>query len=179
MNDWKLLDEFVRIGSKWVTVVGEHWLCDKGKQLEYWRVEKADSVIVLPIQNGQLFCAKPSFRPGVSRHTLDFPGGRLPIDRKPTDIVPILLQRELGVPAEAIQSVKALSPQKWIVNSSFSNQGLWGFAAEIDDAFPIPDAYVGAKASADDSGVKELLGKLDCLQCRAVLLEWLHQTQGV
>lgn len=178
MTDWKLLDEFVRIGSKWVTVIGEHWLCDKGKELEYWRVEKADSVIVLPIQNGQLICATPTFRPGVLRHTLDFPGGRLPVDKKPTDIVPMLLQRELGIPARAIQSVKALSAQKWLINSSFSNQGLWGFAAEIDDACEIPDSHVGTTASADESGVVDLLGKLDCLQCRAVLLEWLRQVHG-
>ena len=67
MTDWRLLNEFVRVESKWMTLIGEHWLCDKGKELEYLRVEKVDSVIVLPIQSGQIFCVKPTFRVGV-RH---------------------------------------------------------------------------------------------------------------
>ena len=47
---WDLLESFVRVGSRWVTLIGERWRYDKGKILEYWRVEKADSVIVLPLQ---------------------------------------------------------------------------------------------------------------------------------
>lgn len=75
LGDWTLTNELVRVSSRWVTLVGERWICDKGKELEYWRVEKVDSVIVLPIHRGQLLTAKPTFRPGVCRHTLDFPGG--------------------------------------------------------------------------------------------------------
>jgi hypothetical protein len=44
--------------------IGERWLCDQGRELEYWRVEKVDSVIVLPIQAGRLLCVRPTFRPG-------------------------------------------------------------------------------------------------------------------
>ena len=157
---------------KWVTLVGERWLCDKGKELEYWRVEKADSVIVLPIQSERIFCVKPTFRPGVRRCTLDLPGGRLPDGKQPRDVVPFLLERELGVPERAIRSAVALNTQKWIVNSSFSNQGLWGFVAEIDDAFPIPGTYLGASEKVDEPGLTALLDKLDCLQCRAVVFEW-------
>lgn len=175
MGDWTLIDEVVRVGSKWVTLIGERWLCDKGKELEYWRVEKVDSVIVLPVQSGRLYCAQPAFRVGIGRATLDFPGGRLPEDKKPQEVVPFLLERELGVPATAILQSHALNEQKWIINSAFSNQGLWGFVAEIDEAFPIPEEFVGASVSADEAGVSELLEQLDCLQCRMVLSEWQRQ----
>lgn len=177
MNEWKLLDEFARVSSKWVTLIGERWLCDKGKELEYWRVEKVDSVIVLPIQNGKIFCVKPSYRVGVQRSTLDFPGGRLPDGKQPSEIVPFLMERELGVPASAIRTINELNDAKWIINSSFSNQGLWGFAVEIDNDFTIPDSYIGEVASLDDDEISRLLTKLDCSQCRLVLLEWLRKNK--
>ena len=172
MSDWKRLSESVRVTSQWVTLIGERWLCDKGKELEYWRVEKADSVIVLPIQAGHIVCVAPTFRPGIGRATLDLPGGRLPADKAPQEIVLSLLQRELGIVPEAIRRTESLNDAKWIVNSAFSNQGLWAFAAEIDEAFAIPQAMVGAKAPADPAGVADMLAQLDCMQCRAVLREW-------
>ena len=175
MSNWKLLNEIVRVGSEWVTLVGERWLCDKGKELEYWRVEKVDSVIVLPIQRGQILCAKPTFRVGILHSTLDFPGGRLPEGKQPKEIVPFILERELNVPSTAILKTIELNQKKWPINSSFSNQGLWGFAVEIDELFTIPKSCIGANVSANDSGISELLLQLDCLQCRAVLLEWQRQ----
>lgn len=175
MSDWKLLNEYVRVGSKWVTLIGERWLCDKGKELDYWRVEKVDSVIVLPVQAGQIYCVKPTFRVGVHRSTLDFPGGRLPEGKEPKEIVPLLLERELSLPTAAIRSIIELNKTKWIINSSFSNQGLWGFMVEIDETFTIPESYIGANIKANDSGISELLSRLDCMQCRMVLLEWQRQ----
>lgn len=172
MTDWKRLAESVRVSSQWVTLIGERWLCDKGKELEYWRVEKVDSVIVLPLQAGYVFCVKPTFRPGVGRATLDFPGGRLPDGKEPREIAPALLQRELAIPPEAISCLEPLNSAKWVINSSFSNQGLWAFVAEIDPAFAIPEAGIGPKALADAAGCSQLMTDLDCLQCRAVLMEW-------
>jgi len=172
MAHWKRLSEFVRVGSDWVTLVGERWLCDKGKELEYWRVEKVDSVIVLPVQGEHVLCVAPTFRPGVGGVTLDFPGGRLPHGRAPADIVPSLLERELSIPPEAITQIEALNSKKWNINSSFSNQGLWAFVAEIQEAFPVPEGLIGAKAKTDPAGLAQLKEDLDCLQCRAVLLEW-------
>jgi hypothetical protein len=49
---------------------------------------------------------------------------------------------------------------------------LWGFVAEIDETLTIPERSIGAKAKTDPAGLAQLLTKLDCLQCRAVLLEW-------
>lgn len=172
MTDWQRLSEVVRVGSQWVTLIGERWICDKGQELEYWRVEKVDSVIVLPLQAGHVYCVAPTFRPGAGRATLDFPGGRLPSGKAPRDIAPVLLQRELDVPPEAITRIEALNSAPWLINSSFSNQGLWAFVAEIDPAFPIPAAKIGAKAAVDAADLAGLMTQLDCLQCRAVLLEW-------
>ena len=175
MSHWKLLNEFVRVESPWVSLIGEHWLCDKGNELEYWRVEKTDSVIVLPIQAGQIFCIRPTFRVGLGRATLDFPGGRLPPGKSPQEVVPLILERELSVPLAAIRSTIELNQTKWPINSSFSNQGLWGFVAEIDEDFNIPKSCIGANVKANDEGISELLLQLDCLQCRTVLLEWQRQ----
>lgn len=175
MSNWTLTDEFVRVGSKWVTLIGERWLCDKGREVEYWRVEKVDSVIILPIHAGRIYCGKPTFRVGVHRPTLDFPGGRLPEGTQPKDVVPVLLESELSVPACAIRRTIELNDVKWLVNSSFSNQGLWGFVVEIDEAFSIPESSTGASVEASDGGISELLSELECLQCRMVLLEWQRQ----
>ncbi len=172
MTDWKRLNETVRITSDWLTLVGERWRCDKGRELDYWRVEKVDSVIVLPMQSGHAYCVTPAYRPGVGRETLDFPGGRLSPDCAPMEMVSPLLERELGVSPEAIRRVDPINHMKWNVNSSFSNQGLWGFVAEIDANFAIQDSFVGARVKADSGGLAALLERLDCLQCRAVLLEW-------
>ena len=179
MSEWKRLSEIVRVGSEWVALIGERWLCDKGQEREYWRVEKVDSVIVLPIQADQIFCVPPTFRPGVGRATLDLPGGRLPTGKQPYEIVPSLLERELGVPPHAIRSIKPLNAdKKWLVNSAFSNQGLWAFAVEIDNAFEISKRQIGATARADAPGLEQLMSALDCLQCRAVLREWQSTTSG-
>lgn len=178
MATWKLLDEIVRIRSKWMTLIGESWVCENGLRHEYWRIEKVDSIIVLPIQTGHIFCTSPTFRVGIQRNTLDFPGGRLPKDKHPKEILPIILHRELGVPANAIDNIIRLNKEKWIINSSFSNQGLLAYVAEINNAFSIPEPHIGTKVTANASGVSELLSKLDCLQCRMVLLEWLiHSKQ--
>jgi hypothetical protein len=126
----------------------------------------------LPVQASYIFCGKPTFRPGVGRATLDFPGGRLPDGKEPREVAPLLLQRELAIPPEAVSRLEPLNSEKWVINSSFSNQGLWAFVAEIHPAFPIPKAGIGKKALADAAGCSQLMADLDCLQCRAVLMEW-------
>jgi hypothetical protein len=171
-TEWRLLREFVRTVTHWVTFIGEQWICDKGKEIEYWRVEKVDSVIVLPIHRGMLLTAKPTFRPGVGRQTLDFPGGQLPEGTSPIDIVSILLQRELGVPTAELINIQALNTSKWNINSSFSNQGLWAFVVLIADSWSVPKSMIGLRVTADKEGSNTLLKELDCLQCRAVLIEW-------
>lgn len=83
MTRWVFVKEVVRIVSQWATFFEEHWVKDKGQELEYWRVERPDSVIVLPIHKGYFLLPQPSFRPGVKHSTLDFPGGRHPAQTSP------------------------------------------------------------------------------------------------
>ncbi len=172
MLNWVKLAELVRIDSPWVSLIAERWHAADEEVIDYWRAERADSVIVLPLQNGAIHCAPPMFRPGIGRATLDLPGGRLRVGAEPAEMVPDLLNRELGVLPAAICELVPLNDHKWLVNSSFSNQGLWAFTAEIDAGFPIPPERKGATVKADIAGIDELLDRLDCLQCRAVLLEW-------
>jgi len=172
MKKWVLKNEISRIHSKWVTIFCEQWLDETETELEYWRVEKDDSVIVVPVQNEKIICAAPCFRPGIKALTLDFPGGRLKENKSKKEAVCSILFRELGIPEQKISTITPLNEDKWIINSSFSNQGLWSFAATIDSNYKIPSARVGARERADLVGANALLKKMHCLQCRAVLQEW-------
>ena len=175
MNHWKRQSEIFRITSAWMALVAEKWQDYQSNEVEYWRIEKVDSVIVVPLQAGCIYCVVPTFRPGVGFETLDLPGGRLRDTRSPIEEVPPILGRELGIEPGALVNVEALNKQKWNINSSFSNQGLWAFAAEIDESFRIPEDRVGKCVPATREGVNELLEDLDCLQCRAVLAEWCRR----
>ncbi|MCU0519060.1 MAG: hypothetical protein MUC60_19785 [Oscillatoria sp. Prado101] len=72
-NRWQTLDKFVEIRSPWLTLIGEHLQDNRGRILEYWRVEKADSAVILTLQNGNLILPPPTDRPGLGQATLDFP----------------------------------------------------------------------------------------------------------
>lgn len=172
----KKLDQFLEIHSRWVTLIGEHLQDAEGQTLEYWRVEKADSLIVLPIQNQQLLLPPPMYRPGIGRATWDFPGGRVPEGRDHTTVATQILQRELGIEDAAITQLQPLNTEGWPVNSSFSNQCLYGFVAEIDAAV-VPSTLGRAYPTTPD-GLRELLQILTCLQCRTVLLAWFWQDRN-
>lgn len=174
MKRWRLLSETTRLRSRWLTLIGERWRDARDQEVDYWRVEKADSVIIVPTQAKSILCCQEQFRPGIQRAALDFPGGRLVEGKKPADMVPEILQRELQVPPDTIRSVEAVNTTQWNINSSFSNQGLWVFHAAIDEHFHIPDYAVGMRVPLNTSGVDQLLRELDCLQCRAALLEWRY-----
>ena len=62
-----------------LTLIGEHLGIEQGQLLEYWRVERAHSLIVLPLLESRLrlLLPEPMYRPGVGTATLDFPRGRV------------------------------------------------------------------------------------------------------
>ncbi|MCY7391269.1 MAG: NUDIX domain-containing protein [Leptolyngbyaceae cyanobacterium CAN_BIN12] len=171
-HPWQVRDRFLELHSRWMTLIGEHLQDQQGEILEYWRIEKADSVIVLPIQSGRILLPSPSYRPGVGQVTLDFPGGRVTEGQKPEQAVISTLKRELGIEAAAITQLIPLNTQGWAVNSSFSNQRLHGFVVYIDNAFLLFSELLAVTYPVTLVGVQNLLQKLTCLQCRAVLLEW-------
>lgn len=170
--DWQVGDRILEMRSHWFTLIGEHWRDHQGQPLEYWRVERADSVVVMPIQGDRLILPPALFRPGIGTATLDFPGGRLPEGIPLEAAAEQILMRELGVERGAIAHLLSLTPQGWIVNSSFSNQRLFGFVAHLHPQALIPATAIGEIYSATPEGVQALLQQLLCLQCRALLLEW-------
>lgn len=174
-RNWKTIDKFLEMQTKWLTLIGEHLQNESGQILEYWRVEKPDSVVIITIQGDKLILPLPSFRPGVSKVTLDFPGGRLPAGETPLTAVPKILQKELGIKTEAIASILPLNPTGWAIDSSFSCHKLYGFVAEIYPTVQIPPDRIGAYYALAPEGIRDLLTELTCLQCRALLLEWQRQ----
>ncbi|MBD2021250.1 NUDIX hydrolase [Leptolyngbya sp. FACHB-36] len=167
-QSWRVHDRFLELRSPWVTLLGEHLETEQGV-LEYWRVEKANSAVILTIEDNQFVLPLPMYRPGIGRATLDFPGGRVPEGKLPDDVATSILQRELGVEAGTIVQLTSLSSAGWAVNSSFSNQRLYGFVAQLQSGAVQADCV---RYPTIDAGVRDLLHTLACLQCRAVLLEW-------
>jgi len=169
---WRVQDRFLELHSRWMTLIGEHLQDHQGEILEYWRIEKADSVIVLPIQHGQFLLPLPSYRPGVGQVTSDFPGGRVSDKQTPEQAAIATLKRELGIEAAEIVQIIPLNTAGWAVNSSFSNQKLYGFVAYIHSSSTLFPKAIATTYPVSAAGIHQLLQDLNCLQCRAVLLEW-------
>ncbi|MGB7894577.1 MAG: NUDIX hydrolase [Microcoleus sp.] len=174
-SQWKTLDRFVEINSHWVKLIAEHLETTEGQTVEYWRVERADSVVILTIQADKLVFPPPMYRPGVASATLDFPGGRVPAQVTPAAAVPLIMKRELGVTESAIARIEPINTIGWAVNSSFSNQKLYGFVAELHPTAIVKPELIGAEYPVTPDGIRDLLKKLTCLQCRALLLEWQNK----
>jgi hypothetical protein len=174
-SNWETLDRFVEINSRWVTLIGEHLKTTEGQIVEYWRVEKADSVVVLTIQAEKLLFPAPMYRPGVASATLDFPGGRVPEAATPAAAVPAIIKKELGVTESTIARIQPINTTGWEINSSFSNQKLYGFVAELHPTATVNSELIGAAYPVTPDGICDLLKNLTCLQCRALLLEWQNQ----
>lgn len=172
-DDWQSLERFVEIRSPWLTLIGEKLQDEQQQILDYWRVEKADSVVIIAMQKNRFLLPKPSYRPGLGRATLDFPGGRVLPEQTTVDAVSQILRRELGIEESDVTSLNPLNQTGWAINSSFSNQKLYGFVAEISSETTVnPEKLTPTTYPTTAIGVNNLLRDLTCLQCRAVLLEW-------
>ncbi len=173
-HNWERGERIVTIESPWVRLIAEVWRDEAGHRLDYWRVEHVHSVIVAAVQGGRLLLPQPQFRPGLGRATLDLPGGRLPAGAAPLEAAIAIVARELGLPPDAVGDLRPLNEAGWPVNSSFSDQLLFGVAATVDPAAQPSLPY--ETVSADRAGLSGLLSRLECLQCRAVVLELLLAT---
>ncbi|TVQ58970.1 MAG: NUDIX hydrolase [Spirulina sp. DLM2.Bin59] len=170
---WQVREAMATVRSPWLTLIGERLEDPQGQIHDYWRVEKADSVIILPLHRGEILLPPRQYRPGVGAYTWDFPGGRLPAGWEPEAIAPVILQRELGVQGEAdLATLTPLNPEGWLINSAFSNQRLYGFIAHLNADAVIAAATSGGRYPFTPSGIAQLSQQLTCLQCRAVLLEY-------
>lgn len=92
-NYWQLLETLVHLKNQWITFVGERLLDKQGKNITYWRVERSDSVIVIPILEEMIILPKPFYRHGVGYQTHDFPGGSHDADHDPMQTAYQVLQR--------------------------------------------------------------------------------------
>lgn len=175
-DQWQKICEVATVSSPWLTVYCERLRDDKGQTLDYWRVEKDHSVIVLTIHRNRLIFPKKQYRPGVGRQTLDFAGGRA--SSTPQESIGGILKRELNLDVE--KDVEKLEPLNentgWFINSSFSNQALFGFVAKIRNDVELDSALLHSESYAIDDmdDIDKLLAtELTCLQCRSVMMEWM------
>jgi hypothetical protein len=178
-SSWQTLGEVASITSPWLSVYCERLRDDKGKDLDYWRVEKDHSVVVLTIYRDQLIFPVRQYRPGCREHTLDFPGGRVASDKTPRECVSAILARELGIDAgRDLQWLESLTETGWFINSSFSNQRLFGFVAVLYDHVKLDQAHIHDttyQVNDSDAIQKLLQHELLCLQCRSILMAWLFR----
>jgi hypothetical protein len=175
---WQVLSQIVEVRSPWLSMIGERLRDETGQEREYWRLEKADSLLVITIQNGRLVLPARSYRPGVGRATLDFAGGRLQDPGMIRETAQDIVRREFKLNGgDSFVSLQELNRTGWDVDSSSSSQRVYGAVAELPRELPIPEHGVGACYPATALGARELLGDLVCVQCRALLYEWLGQSR--
>lgn len=214
MNEWKREDRFFQLHTPWAAFYGEHLIDHMGVRLEYYRVEKADSVIVVPLQGDRLLFPKQQYRPGAGKATLDFPGGRVDESRGVAASAARILEKELGIPAAfssqasssgpaapAVSSasggqtssssqasssgpaseekaiVELISPQGYLINSSFSNQRQFNALARIPEHLRVPQEYLGSVRTFEEDEIESLLAELECAQCRLALFEFLRSSE--
>ena len=168
-GDWRRTAPICRVDTPWLNLIAERWEAD-GERLDYWRIEHADSVIVVPESRGRYWLPAEQFRPGVARRTLDFPGGRLTKGSAPDTTAMAVVARELGIAPSTVTMLAPINPRPYLVNSSSSDQRLFGFHARLET---MPPAATDALVSFATHGPEyaDLMTRLECLQCRALLLE--------
>lgn len=159
------LNRTVVAKSKWATFYKDRVLSNGGYELEYWCVDRSDSVIILVRQDGKFLMPEKQYRLGINERTLDFPGGRVDENEVAAAAEQTVL-REFQLDGMTKPRLEPLNSGPLFVDSAYSSQKLYGFVAELPK-----DVHV----QADRYTADELLTKLQCLQCRALLLEWLHR----
>jgi hypothetical protein len=149
-----------------MTLYKDHLLSNGGYLLEYLRVDRSDSVIVLVRQAGKFVLPEPQFRPGAGERTLDFPGGRID-GTEPAICAELTVRRELQLAEDVHVRLDQLTARPLFVDSAFSSQRVSGFVSEFPEGISLPGKLYTTS---------ELLEQLQCLQCRAMLLEWRYRT---
>jgi hypothetical protein len=197
MVNWERIGPpIATVSSPWLTVYCERYRDEQNQLLDYWRLQRASSVIVIVIFRNEFILPAPQFRPGLQQCTLDFVGGRRRPGLSIQETAAQLVTKELHIPSGILDSPRVKwillngdgkvdarndddEKEGWPVDSSVSNQRLYGVVACLND--DDDDQIVSLleknanirKYSVEQ--VDDLLTDLQCLQCRAVLLEWLHR----
>jgi len=173
MIPYKVISRIAELKNQWIALIGERVLDEYGQSIDYWRVERADSVIVIPFIGEKIIIPKLYYRHGIGDVTYDFPGGRIDGENTPIATAFMVLERELGVQRDAIVSIEPLNQKGWFVDSSFSTQKVYAFEAILSDNAPLIQKMVACKELIGKDEISNIFEKLHCLQCRHALLEWL------
>lgn len=170
MNRYKIIDTFFNYKSKWVEFIGE--VCFDGRnKLDYYRIKRSDSIIILPIIDDKLLFPQLYYRHGVQEYTLDFPGGRIDSTDNINSSVLKILKNELGVFEKDVSSIQLVSSEKgYYVDSSFSTQKLYTVTVTLNSNEKKYKKKSLLKINKDN--IWELYSKMDCLQCRFALIDW-------
>ena len=129
---------------------------------------------MITVQQDRLLLPVRMHRPGVGRTTLDLAGGRLEDRSLLTATTRDIVRREFGIEeAEPIASAELLNTVGWDVDSSSSSQRLYGIVASLHPRVAVPGEHLGVSYPATRIGGQDLLADLACVQCRAVVCEWL------
>jgi hypothetical protein len=168
---WQMLGQIAIIGSPWVTVKCERWRDHHNQDLDYWRVERPDSVVVIPIHEKSILLPKQEFRPGIGACTWDFPGGRVRDNVSHEETALESLNREMSINKCDIKKIERINRLGYPVDSSFSSQKLWGYKAYLSRDCDLGKINIGWKVPFRKEEVRLLLEKLTCLQCRSLLLD--------
>lgn len=159
------IDSSIIVDSKWVTVRKDHYLGNGGQTLEYWLVGRSDSAIILVRQGDKFLLGDPQLRPGIEQRTLDFPGGRVGTDDPPA-AAETCVRREFQLDDNVgLPELVPLLDRPLYVDSAFSNQKVYSYTVDIPENIELE----GTRYTTD-----QLLEQLQCLQCRAALLEWVR-----
>ena len=167
---WKHLDEHLRIETPFVTFFVEELEDETGRTLEWARIEKPDSLLLIIEDGGAILTGPPSFRPGIGAWTLDLPGGRLEGPGGIEGAAARIASRELGLPEDSLEDLIVLTSGGWAIDSSTSSARLHVARARVRDG--VSPAENVHRHRSDPEGIEALLGELDCLQCRAALEAW-------
>lgn len=173
VTKWNVLESIATLENPWLKLVCEYLQDDQGRFLTYWRVKRPDSVLIIPIQNHSLILPQKYYRHGVQKMTYDFPGGRHNPNMTHAESAVQIVQRELGLSSSDIVSLEPIHETELIVDSSFSNQRVYAFEAQIDRETAIDSDIIAIQQPADAAGAGRMLEHLTCMQCRCALLQWM------
>ncbi|CEM03325.1 unnamed protein product [Vitrella brassicaformis CCMP3155] len=177
---WRKTDEILSLRTKWMHLIGERYDTGQGKEaVEYWRVIKPDSVIVIVLHEGHIILPAPSYRPGIGKPTVDFVGGRRRSCNGTSvrDDALALIKKELNVTAADARTLRVVNegPRGYAIDSSFSSHRLWVAVCRLKEGVVLPSDCVRYRVSEVDV----LLRDLECLQCRAALMELMLREPGL
>ncbi len=173
--EWQILETIFRLNNQWANVICERLVDDSGRLLTYWRIEKSSSVIILPFYRQQIILPKPFYRHGIKVMTYDFPGGRFEEGTLLEELVCKILERELGVVSKDIQDIFVINQNGWNIDSSFTNQKVFFCEAFLDASANLNEDFVEAMFPLNAKGINEIMNRLNCIQCRCALLEWVWE----